>query len=86
MSGATSLIDKIVEVIVTPVIMLLFAAGTFLFMWGLVMFIFQPDNTEAKKTGVQHMMWGFAGMLIIITSYGIIGLITGTLGISIPGK
>ena len=85
MSG-TVLIDKIVHVIVVPLITLMFAAGTFLFMWGLVVFIFQPDNPEARKTGVSHMLWGFMGMVIIISSYGIIGLITGTLGISIPGK
>ena len=84
MSGATSLIDKIVQVIITPIVMLLFAAGTFLFMWGLVVFIFQADSPEARKTGMQHMLWGFVGMLIIITSYGIIHLITGTIGVSLP--
>ena len=75
---------KIVNVIINPIIMLLFALATFFFMWGLVVFIAQPDNTEARKTGLSHMLWGFVGMLIIVSVYGILGLITGTLGIPLP--
>lgn len=75
---------KIVEVIINPIIMLLFAAATFFFMWGLVAFMAQSDSTDARKTGLNHIIWGFVGMLIIVTVYGILGLITGTLGIPLP--
>ena len=79
-----ALVDKMVSLIINPIIMLLFALATFFFMWGLVVFIAQPDNTEARKTGLNHMVWGFAGMLIIVTVYGIMTLVAGTIGVPLP--
>ena len=84
MNSGYALVDKLVTLIINPIIMLLFASATFLFMWGLVVFISQPDNTDARKTGLKHIVWGLAGMLIIVTVYGIMNLIANTIGVSLP--
>lgn len=84
MNAGEALMHKIVQVIINPIIMLLFALATFFFMWGLVTFMAQSDNTEARKTGLNHMVWGFAGMLIIVTVYGILSLVTNTFGLPLP--
>ncbi len=84
MNAGQTLVSKMVTLIINPIIMLLFASATFLFMWGLVVFMAQSDNTEARKKGLNHMVWGFVGMLIIVTVYGIMSLIAGTIGVPLP--
>jgi len=77
------IMTKIVSLI-DPLILLIFSAGVLVFMWGLVMFIIQADSTDGRKTGVQHMIWGILGIFIMATVFGIISIITSTLGVSIP--
>ncbi len=84
MNTGQALMHKVVQVIINPIIMLLFASATFFFMWGLVVFISQSDSADARKTGISHMVWGFAGMLIIVTVYGIMSMITSTIGVPLP--
>jgi len=75
---------KIVVGIINPIIMVLFALATFFFFWGLVVFMANSDNAEARKKGLSHLMWGFVGMLIIVSVYGIMSMITSFLGVSLP--
>ncbi len=84
MNAGQTLVSKMVTLIINPIIMLIFASATFLFMWGLVVFMAQSDNAEARKKGLNHMVWGFVGMLIIVTVYGIMTLIAGTIGVPLP--
>ena len=80
------MLDKIIDVFIDPLVMLIFSLATMLFFWGLVVFISQTDNAEARQTGMRHMIWGLAGMLIIVTAYGIVTIITSTLGIDLPSR
>ena len=74
----------IVDAIINPIILLIFSAGVFLFMWGLVRFLFNLNNPEDRKTGVDHMLWGILGVFIMATVFGILSIITNTLGIDMP--
>lgn len=77
MNAASTIIDKFVDYIIDPAILVIFAAGFFLFMWGLVQFIYKLDE-GAQSSGKQHMLWGIVGMLIMVSVYGIISLIDDT--------
>jgi len=68
-------IDRIVEYIFDPAILLVFSIGFMLFVWGLVEFIANPADTTKKEKGQQHMLWGIVGMFIMIAVGGIIALI-----------
>lgn len=87
MEAATALLNKFVDYIVNPAILLLFATGFFLFMWGLVTFLWNLESgaSEANSNGKQHMLWGIIGMLIMVSVYGIVGLIENTFGIGRAG-
>ena len=81
--GATSnLISKFVTFIVDPAILVIFAAGFFLFLWGLVQFLWNLEE-GANSDGKQHMLWGIVGMLIMVSVYGIITLIDTTFELDI---
>lgn len=77
MNAAGNLIDRLVTYIIDPIILLVFAAGFFLFVWGLVQFLWKLDE-GAQTSGKQHMLWGIVGMLIMVSVYGIIALIDDT--------
>ncbi len=76
-----SIIDKIVEIIINPLLVLIFAAGLVVFMWGLLQFMKNVDNEGERSTGKSHMLWGLVGMFIMVAVQGIIGLVVDTLDI-----
>jgi succinate dehydrogenase/fumarate reductase cytochrome b subunit len=71
MNAASNLIDKLVDYIIDPIILLIFAAGFFLFVWGIVQFLWKLDE-GAQNDGKRHMLWGIVGMLVMVSVYGII--------------
>ena len=78
---ADNLVEKITEVIINPLLLLLFAAGFLYFLWGMTMFIWKADSDEGRTTGTRHMIWGIVGMFIMVAVMGIIKVIKGTFGI-----
>jgi hypothetical protein len=78
MQSASNLIDRFVAYIINPAIMLIFAAGFFMFMWGLVVFMANVENESKRKEGKAHMLWGIAGMFIMVSVYGILALLDNT--------
>jgi succinate dehydrogenase/fumarate reductase cytochrome b subunit len=75
-------VGKVNEIIVNPLIILLFAAALVYFLYGVFQFIQNADNAEKRETGQQHMMWGLIGMLIMFGVFGLIHIIEGTLGLT----
>jgi len=78
MDAANSLINKLVDYIVNPAILVVFTLGFFLFLWGLVMFLWHIDEGGENAVGKRHMVWGIVGMLIMVSVYGIINIIDST--------
>jgi hypothetical protein len=50
------------------------------FLWGVVGFIKNADNTEKREEGYKHMIWGIIGLFIMISANGIINIIRSTIG------
>jgi len=67
--------------LINPAILILFAAGFFLFVYGLTEFLWNLNEGGDNKEGKQHMIWGLIGMFIMVSWYGILALVTGTFGI-----
>ncbi len=78
------LITKIVNVIVVPLVGLLFVFTVLVFIWGLFGLISKGDDPGARKEGQQHILWGVIGMFIMVGVYGIIRLISNTVGVPDP--
>src|SRR5262245_51679048 len=81
MTPASDIIAKFVNVIIDPAIAVITAAGFFLFVWGLVQFLYNLNEGGENSTGKQHMLWGVIGMFVMLSVFGIINLITGTFNI-----
>lgn len=79
--GAESLADKLTEVVVNPLILLLFAVGFLVFVYGIVEFMLGLSaDTESKQHGKKHMLWGIIGMFVMAGAYGLFHLLVDIIG------
>ncbi len=79
-----SIVTRIIDVIVVPLIEGLFILTTLIFIWGLFQLITHGGDSTARKIGQDHILWGVVGMFIMISAYGIIRLIGNTVGVGDP--
>ncbi|QQG37736.1 MAG: hypothetical protein HYS26_03880 [Candidatus Kaiserbacteria bacterium] len=78
MQEAATILGRFVTYIINPAILVVFAAGFFMFMWGLVQFVLGLDEGGKREDGVRHMLWGIIGMVIMVSVYGILALLDNT--------
>jgi len=83
MNAATELLSKFITYIINPTLYLIFAAGFFLFLWGLVVFILNLNKGGDQADGKRHMLWGLVGMLVMISVGGILALIVNTFNLKL---
>ncbi len=77
------LITKFGTYIVDPILLVIFAAGFFMFMWGLFQFMLNISRGEDTSDGKRHMIYGTLGMLIMVSVYGIIAFLDNTFGLNV---
>ena len=72
-------IDEVIAVvtneILQPIVQLLFALATILFLWGVVEFLISRDNEEERDKGKRHMLWGAIGLVIMFSVNGILWIL-----------
>lgn len=85
-ASVQSLMGKINDVIINPLIILLFVLAMVYFLYGLVQYLISPDNEEVHKTSKSHMIWGVFGMFIMISVFGIMRLVLNTVGTNEDAK
>src|SRR3990167_5952691 len=73
-----SFLGNVKQMIVDPLITLLFALAVVYFLYGLVEFMMNQDNDEKKTTGKSHMVWGVVGIAIMISVFAILTVIIDT--------
>lgn len=81
MNAADNIMQRIVDMIINPILLGLMAFAFLVFVYGLVQFMWNLNEGGDNKEGKSHMLWGIVGMLIMISVYGIIAMIDNTLGL-----
>lgn len=74
-------IHRVNEIILNPIIRLLFLVALVVFIWGVFSYVRGADSDGERETGRKHMIWGLFGMFIMVSVFGIINVIIGTFGI-----
>ena len=72
------IITRFAEAVLDPILFVLAALALLFFLWGLAQYIWKSDSEEGRKVGVRHMLWGLAGLVIIVSAWGIVNLIQST--------
>lgn len=80
------LLNKISDVILNPLIILMFAIAFLYFLWGIFQMIRDAASDDGRSLGRQNIMWGIVGMFIMVSVYGILKIVLATFGIdNVPG-
>ncbi len=82
LAEAQSFVARVNEVILYPLIALLFALAFFLFIFGCYQYLTHADESQARETGKMHILWGILGMFIMLVAYGILGIAASTFGLN----
>lgn len=75
-------LTKLVDTIVNPFIVLMFAAAVVYFLWGVFNYVKGAGSETDRETGGKHIMWGVVGMFIMVSVYGIIKVALNTFGLN----
>lgn len=84
MNAIASLIDRLIEVIIVPLIVLLLGVALLMFLWGGVEFLMNLNSEEGRRTGTRHMIWGIVGMFIMLSAWGILEVLVNTFNLPAP--
>lgn len=67
--------------LIKSVVPLLFSLAVAGFIWGVVQYVLNADNEEKRKKGKSYMMWGIIALFVMISMWGLVGVLTKTFGI-----
>ncbi|MFZ2150216.1 MAG: hypothetical protein WAV15_03590 [Minisyncoccia bacterium] len=76
-----SFLLNVSNTIINPLIIFLFALAMVFFLYGVLEFILNQENEEAKTNGKSHMLWGIIGLTIMMGVWTILGMIIKTFNI-----
>jgi hypothetical protein len=79
-SSVKTFVGKISTEILNPLIGLMFAVATMYFFYGIAVYIWNPDNEEAREKGRTGMFWGIVGMFVMVSVFGIMKFIISSIG------
>ena len=77
-------LDKVVDLIINPILLLMFAVSFLYLVYGIFNFLRQ-DMNAADKTRAESrdaIMWGIVGMVIMFSVFGLIQFVLGTFGLT----
>lgn len=84
-SGLITVLDRI-QNILDAVIPIIITLAVIYFFWGLAQYILESGNAEKKEEGRNKMIWGIIALFVMVSIWGLLGLIAGTFGIQTGGS
>ncbi len=76
------LVCYIMRIINDSLIPLIFTLASVMFIWGVVQFFIIGANEESKRQqGKQFMIWGIIVLAVMLSIWGLVGILGGTFGI-----
>ena len=73
------LLQNILTYIVNQLVSLMIGVAVIFFLWGVFQFVRNAESSDERKKGGMNMLWGVIGLFIMVTAYGILNLIIGTI-------
>jgi len=71
-------LDPIISNIVNPVIWLMFGVAIVVFAYGVLQMVIHGDDADARKKGQMSILGGVIGMVIMLSAWGIVYLVSNT--------
>lgn len=76
-----NLLCYVTRIINDSVIPLIFALAMVMFIWGVVQYVINSDEEAKKAKGKQFMLWGIIALTVMVSVWGLVGILSSTFGI-----
>ncbi len=80
--AAGGFVTKVNDIILFPLIALLSGIAFLFFIYGCAKYIMNADNDQAREEGKKHIMYGFIGLVVMLSAFAILSIATNTFGLS----
>jgi len=77
-------LDKVKQIL-NAVVPILITLAVIYFFWGLGLYILNAGSEDKKEEGRGIMIWGVVALFVMVSIWGLIGLIGGTFDIQSGG-
>lgn len=77
LSTIKNILDLLIPIFITLAVLY--------FFWGLGQYILNSNDSEKKEEGRNIMIWGILALFVMVSVWGIIGVISNTFGIGTGG-
>lgn len=81
LTSITNIINWASCILVKSIIPFLITLATVAFIWGVIQYFLSPNNEEKRKKGKSFVIWGLIGLFVIISVWGLVGLLSDTFGV-----
>jgi len=78
MNALSQFIANVVNLIINPLIGLLFALALAFFVWGAAQLVLNSGSDEGRKKGKDALLWGLIGLFIMSAVFGILRVVVAT--------
>ncbi len=75
-------VQKFFELVVNPIVQLMFALAVVYFIYGVFTYIRKSDDSDGRLTGGRHILWSTVGLFIMVSVWGIIAVLRSTIGVN----
>jgi len=75
---AADFVEDLNRVILFPTIALLSGIAMLVFLFGCFQYIAMAGNDAARQKGVSHITWGIVGLVIMVSAFAILSIVTAT--------
>ncbi len=78
---AGKFVGKVNEIILFPLIALLSGIAFLFFIYGCAKYIMNAGNDQAREEGKKHIMYGFIGLVVMLSAFAILSISANTFGL-----
>jgi len=84
LDSITKVINKGTCIIVDSLVPLIFGIALVLFIWGVTEYVIGSNKgkEKSKTIGKQLLIWGVVGLFVMVSVWGLVGILSGTFGFS----
>jgi uncharacterized membrane protein YidH (DUF202 family) len=81
--AAQSIVSRIENAILFPILSFMLAVAFLYFMWGAYEFVANAESDSGRDTGKQHMLYGIIGMVVMVSALALLRIVAGTFGVDV---
>jgi hypothetical protein len=79
------LFNYVTCIIANSIVPVLFMLALAMFIWGVIQYVINTGEEKKKAEGKQFIIWGIIALAVMVSVWGLVGIVTNTFGISEGG-